>query len=243
MAVPVIAQQAANVGGSNDGRSSNCTFNFANGGGNGMSWCVSESGTMPRFASPTTQEHIRVGTFHEGWVLCSGGTTRQWDISSSAGGNGGSIVIAGPAGAGVTTRTFPNLATGGFAEVTNKFKSDTKENDITITMTIKNTSGINVPDVWITRVHDPDNNNDFGDDTADRTARSIWSREFDALVLTGVSFNLPVNSAFGYFPFESCTAAGVATPSTTDGMARVSYFIGDLNNGKGKTVTFNYSRK
>ena len=243
MAIPVIAQQGPNQAGNEGGLSSNCTFNFANGGANGMRWCVSETGTMPKFESPLGQEHIRVGTFWEGWILCSGGTTRQWDISGSAGGNGGSIVVAGPAGAGVTTRTFPNLATGGFAEVTNKFKSDIKENDITVTMTVKNVSGINVPDVWITRVFDPDNNNDFADDTADRTARSIWSREFDAVTLTGTSFNLPVNSAFGHFPFESCTAAGVATPSGTDGLGRVSYFIGDLNNGKGKTVIFNYARK
>ena len=234
MAAPVVAQQ--------DAASNVCVYNFSNGGGTGMRWCVSESGTMPKFESPAAQEHLRIGIFTEGWILCRFNTPLQWDVSSSTQGNAGSILVSGPTGTGVTTRTIPNLATGGFAEVTNLFKADVKENDITITMTVKNVSGATVPSVWVARAYDPDLNGTTFGDTHDRTTRSIWAREGDALVLTATTFSLLTRAAVtGDLP---CSAPSVATPVVGDFvLSKVAYFIGDLTHGSSKKVVFNYSRK
>jgi hypothetical protein len=240
-AVPVVAQ-----GPNSDGPSTQaitCAHNFANGGATGLSWCVSAQGTMPKFASPPAFEHIQVGAPLEGYVICSGAAPLAYDLSAFEAGMGAFATIAGPTGSGVTVRRFAGAA--GF-EVDNKYKADLKENDVTISMTVKNV-GPPRSNVTIARMFDPDVDGDWGDEIHDKGSRSVWARDTlnsNAVTLTGTTFGAFTSTAVGTaFPALNCTDAGVALPTgPSDHLVRVTQSVGNMATGQTKKVTFVYRR-
>jgi hypothetical protein len=69
------------------------------------------------------------------------------------------MVLAGPTATGVTLRrSSPRL------QLDQKFAVDSKEKDVSITMTLRNISGASIPDVRLTRAYDPDVDGDADDD-------------------------------------------------------------------------------
>jgi hypothetical protein len=180
------------------------------------------------------------GTHYEGYVLCSGTTPLAWDIGSSESGwAAGGIVIAGPSATAITLR---RVTTDGLWQLDQKIQADKKELDITITMTMTLTNlGLAAGEVRMARVVDFDNDNDFGDDTQDRTDRSVTAREVHGLSLTNTKFGQPVDTAVT-FASASCSSTSVSTPTTTDGYSNVTARLGNIGVGKKATTILRYGR-
>ena len=222
--------------------STDCTWTFSTGSGaTRLVYCVSSHGNIMQFQSPQGSEHIRVGTFVEGYVLCSGTTILAHDVGFfESGWAPGTTVLAGPSGAGITLRRI----TSDFNwQLDQKFSRDVKELDVTVLMTLKN-NGPTVNDVRLARVVDMDINNDFSDDTQDRSDRGVFGRDSSLIgfTLTNVAFNQFVDTAVvGFGP--ACSPASLATPTTSDSTSVVTARIGPMNNGVSKKTTFVYRRQ
>ena len=218
-----------------------CAWTFSSGGGNSqLTWCVTVFGNMVRFESPAGFEHIRVGTFNEGYVLCSGTSVLAYDLAGSgqAGWGGGFAVLAGPSGSGITLRRF---TADGLWQLDQKFSRDNKENDVTVLMTLKRL-GPFVNDVRLARVTDFDNDNDIGDDVQDRSDRGIWARDIHAVSLSNITFSQFTDTAVGGGG-AACSQASAATPTTADSFNNVTARLGGMGLGNTKKTTFVYRRQ
>ncbi|PYQ16714.1 MAG: hypothetical protein DMF80_03735 [Acidobacteria bacterium] len=232
-----LAQQSNNAGADFGIQSSQCQYTFSSGSGpTFVAYCVSANGTMPKLESPQGAEHIQVGTVWEGYVVCSGTSPLAWDISQTESGFGDPTVVSGPTRSGVSIRR----ASAEF-QLDNTYKLDKKEKDVTITMALTNISGSTISDVRLARVYDPDNDNDFGDDLQDTSDRGIWARDVNAVTLTGITFPFPTDTATGGGAFAECSPTGEPTPTLTDnGLANVTYRLGNMAPGQKRIVKFVY---
>lgn len=219
-------------------------FCFVSGSGNAfLRWCVSRHGNIIHLEAPGGSEHIRIGTFLEGYAVCSGTTVLNNDIGSSeAGWTPAFTVIAGPTAGGITLR---RTSADGRWELTQKFSRDNKENDISVLMTLKNLGPGTVLDVRLARIVDWDLNNTIGDDTQDRSDRGVWARDNPSLrsmTLSNIKFSQTVHTAVAGFG-AACSPASLATPTTSDATSVVTALLGPLNAGKAATTTFVYRRQ
>ena len=222
--------------------STDCTWTFSTGSGpTRLVYCVSSHGNVMQFQSPQGSEHIRVGTFVEGYVLCSGTSIIAHDVGFiESGWAPGVTVMSGPSGSGITLR---RLTSSGLWQLDQKFSRDVKELDVSILMTLKNL-GPTVADVRLARVVDMDINNDFSDDTQDRSDRGVFGRDSSLIgfTISNVSFNQGVHTAVAGFG-PSCSPASLATPTTSDSTTVITARIGPMNTGVSKKTTFVYRRQ
>ena len=223
-----------------------CAYNFANGGSTGLSWCVSTEGTLVKFASPPANEHIRTGVSAvEGYMICSNATPEAYDFSYTTN-MGGSALLSGPTSTGVTVRRFPGAGAASRWRVDNQYKADPKENDVTITMTVKNVGSVTIPSVYIIRMYDPALDNDDSDEINDVSARSVWTRDAgfaNAVALTGTTFGTNTIGTV-HFPSIDCFPPTLATPTGPgDNWVRVTYSVGNVAPGATKKVVFTYRRQ
>jgi hypothetical protein len=101
--------------------------------------CFSNHGNLVQFESPAGFEHIRVGSFGEGYVVCSGTTAHGFDAGSTEAGFG-APTISQPNGANTFPLTITRTTTNGVFQLRQTFAWDTTEKDVTITMTLTNRS-------------------------------------------------------------------------------------------------------
>jgi hypothetical protein len=230
---------AAATAGAED--SSTCTWTFSSGSGaSAMTWCVSNHGNLMRFESPAGFEHIRVGVFTEGYVICNGTSVLAYDLGDAgeSGFAAGSTVLSGPSSSGITIRRF---SADGAWQLDQKFTRDKKENDVTILMTLRRL-GVGLPDVRLARVVDFDNDNDFGDDTQDRSDRGIFSRDIRGVSLSNITFGQPTDTSVS-LSSAACSPVSSATPTTTDSYDNVTARLGVMGTGNTKKTTFVYRRQ
>jgi hypothetical protein len=219
-----------------------CAYAFSSGAGASlMAWCVSTRGNLTRFESPAGFEHIRLSASVEGYVLCAGTTYVAYDIA--AGGEFGwaatTTAISGPTSSGVTLRRF---TADGAWRLDQKFSRDNKENDVTILMTLTALRA-GLPDVRLMRVFYPRNDNDFADETFDRSDRTVWSRDIHAVALSNITFPQPADATVGVYPVVACSSPGVAVPTGFRDLALgVTARLGAMSQNQSKKTTFVYRR-
>jgi hypothetical protein len=215
-----------------------CAHTFSKGSGAAqVKFCVSDRGTIIKFEAPAGQEHIGNGEMWEGFAVCAGTAVQAYDLTGSEFGFGPSTVVSGPTATKITLRR-----TSAQFQLDQLFLLDSKEKDVTITMTLRNISGAAIQDVRITRAYDPDVDNGIGDDVEATSLRGVWAGGANAVTLTGTAWAFPTDVAVDTGTTPACSPAGAATPVTTgDGtLASVTQRVGNMAAGATKKVTFVY---
>lgn len=216
----------------------NCKKNFSSGAGNTfLGWCFSDAGNIMKFESPANQEHIRNGTFIEGYALCATGVPDAFD-NGERGANFGAPTYPNPNSVRRNTPTF---------QLDQTFSQNTAEKLVTVSMTVKNVTGSPKTNVRLSRFVDLDMNGTPSDDRWDRSVASIVALQNNMLALTARSFEINkvsvVETVTDLFDDTGCDASSpLPVPSTGDLAGRVTYSLGTINPGQSKTVVFRYSR-
>jgi hypothetical protein len=222
---------------------STCSSTYTTGAGlTFLSFCITSTGNVMQLQNPAGIYYIS----SEGYALCS-----SYDPSNLAPlpvaydaayfeSNWGAPTITQPHGPNTFPLTIVRLSTGGF-KLKQTFSRDTSEDDITITMTLTNQSGSVMYNVQLDRYLDAD---------ADNTTSNIYGRSADNIyayvdlgsgIMMGditrtVSHTTAVHT-YGTWVRNTCNQASTATPTPyQDGVGRISYLFGTMNNGASKTV-------
>ena len=220
------------------GEASNCRKTTTSGSGNTfLSWCFSDTGNIMKFESPVNQEHIRNGTFVEGYAICATGVPDAFDN--------------GQLSANFGAPSFPNAnsvrrSTSAF-QLDQTFSQNAAEKLVSVSMTIKNISGSTKSNVRLSRFVDIDMNGTPSDDRWDKSVASTVALQSNMLALTARSFEVSkvssVETFSDLFDDTGCDATNSLTvPATGDNAGRVTYTIGNIGPGQSKTVIFRYSR-
>lgn len=237
-----------------------CFSTYTSGSGaNFMKVCISRHGNLVQFESPAGSEHIRVNTIGEGYSVCGdiGGVTKFGHDAGFNESGFGSPTITQPNGANTFPLTITRKTTDEKFQLIQKFSRDTKEKDVTITMTLKNISASPISTVKLTRYFDGDIDNDTDDDRYARTGSSVWGYEDvqapfgegHGLMLTPLTFSTLHSAVVRTFSAWSSTLDScgdvIVEPTPTDFgnfVGEVSYFLGTMNADQSKTVKFIYRR-
>jgi hypothetical protein len=203
-------------------------------------FCVTKGGNVT--VEQPTNNFLLAGA--EGYTLCdvTAGTVAYDE--KYAGGGFGDPTIAQPNG----PNSFPLTITRFTAnfKLTQTFARDAKERDFTITMALKNNTGI-ARAAYLWRYFDGDldgNTVNYYDATVD----SVTGRNTHGLSLTAGSFNTlhgVGRQTYGHFSGSlaagSCGATADPTPSPAeDSTGWAYYYFGNIAAGATKTVTFTY---
>lgn len=210
---------------------------------------ISVHGNVIRFTSPLGFEHIRNGTFGEGYLISNIDPTEVvhgYDFADYGEAGFGGAVITQPNGPNTLPLTITRTTTNGRFKVTQKFAFDKNENECIITMTVKNNGPGVIRNVHLQRMAEFDiEQNVTGSFT------NNFSRTRDAVSADNTGGSGMLLQALSTTPHvtvvdnsvEATTfGSGIASPASLDGVARVVYRLGDIAAGKSKTVVFGYRR-
>jgi hypothetical protein len=220
----------------------NCFKSFNSGAGDKfMGWCYTADANLIRFESPAGFEHIRNGTFLEGYAICTSGGVEAYDAAAS-----------GEAGFNAPTQqpaanTVRRATSSGRFLLTTVFSQNTTEKFAKVTMSVKNTTGATIAGVRLSRFVDFDIDNDSSNDRFDQTTHSLIAVKIHGMALSGTSFGtgrVVQIEAFGDLSDDAgCDATTpLAPPVTGDNAGRVTYNLGNMTAGQTKTVVFRYQR-
>ena len=224
---------------------------------------VSNHGNMTSFLSPTGSEDVFGG--QEGYSLCTGGgseTVVHGHDTGSVEGGFGSPVIQQPT-AGKFPVTITRKTSDGKFELKQVWANpDFAEREVTVTMTVKNTSGVAVPSVRLSRQGDFDvgaNSPNYGGAT--RNSAWVWNDAWGDRQIENIKTGLMVSSGslavehwpevglvddndWAVYRSECVALSGAGTPvaARQDLTLRLTYTLGSLAPGGSKTVKFVYSR-
>lgn len=224
--------------------------------GSGLSlfrWIISQHGNILDLESPAGFHHLDdaegyvvsmntsigvVSYYDAGFVepsVCSG-NIRAWSNTVFESG-------VNPNGTTLTRSTCD-----GVWQLIQTFTMNAVNHELTVTMTLKNTSGFNYTGVKLARYFDGNIDSDYSDDVFTRTFDSVEGRDstLDILSLTANSFNIDHTTAIhtftGWDP-SVATQASLASPTAKgDYVGRVTYLLGTINNGTQKIVKVLYKR-
>jgi hypothetical protein len=249
----------------NSPESSTCFATVTAGvGPNQIKLCISQHGNILDFESPQGKEHMTPGTdkWGDGYVLCStnnntANAVNGYDASNAELGWGNATAIQ-PNGLNTLPLTIIRSTTNGKFELKQTFAWDTNEKDVTITMTLKNISNINIDGIRLARYFDADLSGDISDDRFDKTDDSVWGRDGGGgsgqfgLMLTAVTFNQAHSTGVETFSnwvingggFASvCNPPFVSVPTSPGNyVGRLTYFMPPLAPGESKIVKLLYRR-
>ena len=226
-------------------------------GSNGFRYAVSAHGNVVNIESPifagAPYQHLFGDEGYALSVSTSIGTITYWDAGNfeASGCSGTSrswsptVVESGVTANGTTLRR--STCDGAF-QLIQTFAMNGVNHELTITMTLKNTSGFNYTNTQLSRYFDGDIDRDFDDDIYSRTIDSVYGQDgsLDNLMLTALSFNTnhttSVHTASGWNPAVT-SQASVATPTAAgDFVGRITYNLGTVNNGAQKILKVLYKR-
>jgi hypothetical protein len=176
------AQQARELAAAAAG-DTNCVYTFSSGqNATAFTWCLSSNGNIMRLenAAWPFNEHIRVGTFTEGYAICDWtDDVVAYDYGSSAAGFGPTTVVSGCAG-GALPCTMERETSDGNFYLKMVFNRTPVDREIVITETVKNLRNIHTDNVELWRYADVDVNASTGNDWGDRSQASSWARDVTA---------------------------------------------------------------
>ncbi len=240
-ALPVFAQD--NGGGATP---QDNTIDFSAAVGVGATYLrvgVSKHGNVIEFNSPLGVEHIRAGVFREGYVLTSGaGNTVNgfdWAGGESAWGAGSTSGNLALGTLKITRKTADNQFL-----LTQQYKIGPANLKLTVTMTVKNVTGLAKTNVWLTRIAEWDVAGAFPNDWMSSPLSVLATNGYgilttaQAVAAPSVVFQSFATSlgSFDQTPFGVNPALGL------DGQARVAFPLGTINAGASKTVKIFYQR-
>jgi hypothetical protein len=222
---------------------STCYSTYTTGAGvKFLSFCITSTGNIMQLQNPAGYYYIS----SEGYALCSSydpTNTAPLPVAYDAAyyeSDWGDPTITQPNGPNTFPLTIVRVSTGGF-RLTQTFSRDTNEDDITITMALANQSGSTRYNVRLDRYLDAD---------ADNTTTNIYGRTADNIyayvdlgygIMMGditrtVSHTTAVHT-YGTWVRNTCNQASTPTPTPyQDGVGRISYLVGTMNNATSKTV-------
>jgi hypothetical protein len=209
---------------------------------------ISTHGNVIQFESPLGFEHIAIGDFHEGYVLCNGGTNR-YDLGSSENGFANPITANCPSS---TTCTVTRNTSDGLLQLKQDFKFVSAERRLEITMTVKNLSGFAIGGVKLRRQADFDVDNTTINNHAatEQDAYFAWTDETDSgsvshgMILRHVKPNALRQAKVNFFE-STCSPADQASGNpiiNDDYTGTIEYDLGTINAGASKSVTIQYER-
>lgn len=236
---------------------------FTSGSGNaGFRYAVSLHGNVVNLESPIFTDssgnplyrHLFGGEGYAVSMSTSSGRITYWDAgfmeATGCSGNSRSwspTVVETSVNANGTTLTRSTC--DGAWQLTQTFARNTVNHELTITMTLKNTSGgQNYTNVELARYFDGDIDSSTGGDRYNRTFDSVHAQEstFDNLMLTALTFDTPHLTAV--HPFSSwnravTTQASAAVPTAAgDFVGRITYQLGTVNSNTQRIVKVLYKR-
>lgn len=232
------------------------TFTFGT-GPTGFRYAVSAHGNVVNIESPIYDgapfQHIFGDEGYALSVPTDIGTITYWDAGSfEATGCSGTSRSWSPtvveSGFNANGTTLKRSTCDGAFQLTQTFARNTVNHELTITMTLRNTSGFNYTNTQLSRYFDGDIDRDFGDDRYSRTIDSVYGQDsnLDNLMLTALTFNIDhttsVHTASGWNAAVT-SQASVATPTAPgDYVGRITYILGTVNNNTQKVVKVLYKR-
>jgi hypothetical protein len=208
--------------------------------------CLSRHGNLMRLESPLGFEHIRVGTFLEGYSLCQQNVLSGYDVGFVEVGfdNG---TVSQPGGAGTLPLIVTRDTNDGLFRLIQTINWNPAEKEVTIEMQVKNVSGVQQVDVSLIRIVDFD---------VDGDVFNHWAKAFntvfawrDAFDWGSASHQLNLAAAtpkFFHFPdvtgfdIDCIPSSAEQTPTFGDFVGRMTYFLGTINDNKSKRVTYIY---
>jgi hypothetical protein len=237
-----------------------CRATFASGSGADLiRFCVSKHGNLMRLESPAGIEHIRNGSFNEGYVLCTDGTATRvgFDVGDAEEGfDDGSV--SQPGGDGALPLIVRRNSLDGRFQLIQTFTWDPANLRVKIQMQVKNVSGVKQFDVDLRRVVDLDIAGNVTGTFANSWGESLesvfaWNNLSlvgggddpfqQGVSLTAASPKTPHVTAVSPFIENGCvTGITVTTPATGDFVGVVTYNIGNVPANQTKTVTYVYER-
>lgn len=237
------------------------TFNGGS-GNTGFKYAVSLHGNVVHLESPVFTDtsgnplyrHLFGGEGYAVSMNTTAGRVTYWDagFSEATGCSGNSrswssTVIE--SGLNANGTTLKRSTCDGAWELTQTFTRNLVNHELTITMTLKNTSGgQNYTNVELARYFDGDVDGTTSGDRYNRTYDSVHAQEgvFDNLMLTALTFNSSHTTAvhtFNGWNRAVTTQASSATPTAAgDFVGRITYQLGTVNNNTQRIVKFLYKR-
>ena len=216
------------------GPTSDCQSTYTSGSGaTFLQFCVTQNGNITEFQSPQGVEHIREGSFSEGYGICDlDSETRYWDYADSGDtGNWLDPVRTQPGGPNTFPLKIVRTTSDGLFTLTQVFTQNAPERIVKIAMTIKNNSGVS-KDFELVRFADIDANNADGGDfvnTFDFNHESAWGYNpgFNDNGLMLESTPVPVPGPFGQFAVVQNTTNVMDPCGPVDQLAIPTPFVGD----------------
>ena len=224
--------------------------------GTGLSlfkWAISSHGNIIDLESPANFSHLQDA---EGYVVSmntSIGVIRYYDAGfvepSFCSGNiraWSSAVFE--SGLNPNGTTLTRSTCDGAWQLIQTFTMNPINHELTVTMTLKNTSGFNYTGVQLGRYFDGNIDNDYSDDSFSRTFDSVEGRDstLDLLSLTAISFNTSHTTAIhtfsGWDPSLASQASLASPTAAGDYVGRVTYSLGTINYNTQKIVKVLYKR-
>ena len=220
-----------------------CYSTYTTGAGlTSLSFCITITGNIMQLQNPAGVYYIS----SEGYALCSSydpSDTAPLPVAYDAAyfeSDWGEPTITQPNGPNTFPLTIVRVSTGGFS-LKQTFTRDTSEDDITITMTLANQSGSTRYNVRLDRYLDAD---------ASNTTSNIYGRTADnmyayvdggyGIMMGDITRTVPHATAvhtYGTWVRGTCNQASIPTPTPyADGVGRISYLFGTMNNANSKTV-------
>lgn len=230
--------------------------------GNYLKFCVSADGVIADFESPSFTTPFGIGTFtemggEEGYVIGSACGTVSPVTNGAEGGpfesGFGAPTITQPNGSNTFPLTITRSTMDGVFQLTQSYSRNSTEDEVIITMTLKNVSASPVSNIFLARYF-----RDYlgtGSQIGGRTFDTVWDWAGYGLSLEALSFNVAhvtdVEDAGAWSlgtEGNGCYASsavnvGVPTGKNQNGwVGRVVYELGTLKAGASKTVKIGYRR-
>ncbi len=247
--------------------SGDCFATISSGSGaTELTVCFSDHGNIVQWETPNGADHAIGG---DGYVLCSGAVapvTHGWDAGSFGEDGFGSALIDQPNGANTLPLRITRSTTDGAFQLTQDFRRDAREKEVTVIMTVENIGGVPRFNLRLARFLRMSPNNALNSaNNATRTADSVllWDDTDDFLftpgptfgvLMTALSYDMPHTPVIedhddwnpadndGLQTGEGCTPISVQGPrlDLLDLMGRVTYDLNTLNVGQRRRVRFLY---
>jgi hypothetical protein len=213
---------------SNNVETTNCTYNF---GGGAFSWCLSESGNLMSLQSPSGFEHIRIGAFVEGYMLCT--PTGNYSDYGFPSGTWSSPVLISSSSKGATIDRFAGA--GNLYKLSQKWSADKTETDLTVQMTVTNNTVAST--ISLVRHVDTDVDNNTSN-TFDRSVFGGWARLSHAVTLSTITPSGAITAIDGVTGPTACPIGdvGALPASGVDRGISIQHNLGNLGTGKKKIV-------
>jgi hypothetical protein len=203
-----------------------CTFTFTSGGSaNYLQFCVTSNGNIVELRSPQPYEHIREGTFYEGYGICDfGSLTRYVDWAATASTNWLPATISG----NHLPVTIKRTTSDGIYSLTQVISRNTSDPAVTISMTLKNNTAAS-HDFSLLRYADIDANNanlsTHFDNWFDFDHESAWGYNPGFNLFGVMLYSVPTNQP--HFAFVQNRAAPPDPCSPVDALPSSTPFFGD----------------